>query len=753
MTVQTAMSPSKGPRFGLATKFAAAMGLLSMLAVGGMAWYAIIQTEHQVHTAFEEEAVSGTELLAENLAWRLTADPEQAQGGFVQFHKHHAKSFVWGAFVGGDGGIAFIVPGTAEMGAEGEAFAVKAHEAAKAIQGDHAHLQAAPVRTSDASERLGTVVVRWSDETLQQQLKAEIWGLALISAAIAVAVGAAAAFLSAWAVARPVRSAAELVGRLAAGERVELEGAERGDEIGALMRSLSAVAKASEESMRIESAVNSSSSPLMLSNLDGEIIYTNTALVESLGKSRGYFTSNFSGLDGQNWIGVSMDKFHVTPVKQRDLLAKLEGTWRSRVSFDDREFSLVVNPLRDRDGTKTGYVVEWEERTDAVVIERELNAVIAAVAAGDFSQSVSAQDDKGFVSIAAHGVNKIVATVRDFMDELAEAVERMAAGDITQTMDRSFEGRLETMRLQFNSYILKMRSVLGEIASAGQEMRRNSAEIQTGSNSLATRAEEQAAALEETAATMEEMNSAIQQNAEGAATAMTTTAEAQRCAEHGGAVTRQAVDAMKRIEGSASQIGDIISVIDGIAFQTNLLALNAAVEAARAGEAGKGFAVVAQEVRSLAQRCADAAQDIKELIGQSSTHVNEGVGLVEATGAALEEMQGVIRRVSEVVESISAGAREQAVGVDEVSKSVCQMDQMTQANASLASESAAAAKALAGQSVNLAEQLSFFTTEAKNTERSRAKPAPSEAASAPAPASKPSSAPLARAAGQDFVEF
>ena len=254
---------------------------------------------------------------------------------------------------------------------------------------------------------------------------------------------------------------------------------------------------------------------------------------------------------------------------------------------------------------------------------------------------------------------------------------------------------------------------------------------------------------------MEEMSAAIRTNAEGAAGAMETTAEAQRCALRGGEVTAEAVQAMGRIEGSASQIGDIISVIDGIAFQTNLLALNAAVEAARAGEAGKGFAVVAQEVRSLAQRCADAAQDIKELISQSSAHVSDGVKLVEATGEALKELEGVISRASSAVESISAGSKEQSVGVEEVSKAVCNMDQMTQANASLAVESAESAKAMAGEARRLAEQLRFFRTGPSSGAEPRVA---TPAASSPgtAPAAKPAAAPQpaqASAAAAEFVDF
>ena len=465
-----------------------------------------------------------------------------------------------------------------------------------------------------------------------------------------------------------------------------------------------------------------------------------------------------------------MDRFHSEAARQRELLASLETTWESIVRFDEREFRLVLNPIRDHDGVKNGFVVEWDERTAVVQIERQLENVIDAVAAGDFTQRVTAADDIGFTSVVAHGVNGIVSQIREFFDELDAALTRMAGGDLTKTIDAPFQGQFEAMRGNVNGYVRRMRDILSEIAAAGEEIRSSSEQIAEGSTDLSKRAESQAASLEQTSATTEQMSKTIKSNAESATRATTTTTEAQTKAERAGEVTRDAVSAMGRIEESSSKISEIITVIDGIAFQTNLLALNAAVEAARAGDAGKGFAVVAAEVRTLAQRSSDAANDIKTLIESSSSHVADGVRLVEATGNSLEEIFGVINRVAETVASISTASSEQAVGVEEISVAVRHMDDLTQQNATLAQGSAEAAQRMAKEAQRLAGQITFFKTgdagakqaapaatpAGRSTSAAAARRAPPPPAQAPAQAAAQAraQAPTPKAAsGDDWAEF
>ena len=255
----------------------------------------------------------------------------------------------------------------------------------------------------------------------------------------------------------------------------------------------------------------------------------------------------------------------------------------------------------------------------------------------------------------------------------------------------------------------------GRLAALVADVRRNadgvataSAEIAQGNHDLSARTEHQASALEQTAASMEELGSTVRQNADNARAANQLAVNASTVATRGGEVVAEVVDTMKGINESSRKISDIIGVIDGIAFQTNILALNAAVEAARAGEQGRGFAVVASEVRSLAQRSADAAKEIKSLIGASVERVEQGSHLVDRAGATMTEVVSAIRRVTDIVGEISAASSEQSSGVAQVGEAVTQMDQATQQNAALVEQSAAAAASLRNQASLLVDAVAVF---------------------------------------------
>jgi methyl-accepting chemotaxis protein len=236
-------------------------------------------------------------------------------------------------------------------------------------------------------------------------------------------------------------------------------------------------------------------------------------------------------------------------------------------------------------------------------------------------------------------------------------------------------------------------------------------EIASGNQDLSTRTEQQAGSLEETASSMEELTAAVKQNTGLAREANQLAASAAGVAVRGGEVVGGVVATMEAISASSRQIVDIIGVIDGIAFQTNILALNAAVEAARAGEQGRGFAVVAQEVRTLAQRSASAAQDIKQLIGASVEKIANGGMLVDEAGKTMAEIVRSIRHVSEIMEQITAASTEQEAGIEQINVAIMEMDGVTQQNAALVEQAAAAAESLQGQSSHLAELVSVFTVD------------------------------------------
>ncbi|WP_320202138.1 methyl-accepting chemotaxis protein [Agrobacterium sp. rho-13.3] len=305
------------------------------------------------------------------------------------------------------------------------------------------------------------------------------------------------------------------------------------------------------------------------------------------------------------------------------------------------------------------------------------------------------------------------------MAELAHALENLARGDLTVQVG-NIGVEYEKLRNDFNDAVGELHNVISAIARTSHVVNDSASDISQATGNLSRRTEQQAAALEETAAALDEITATVRTASERANEARQMVIETKTSAGRSGDIVRNAVDAMNRIEDSSKKIGQIIVVIDEIAFQTNLLALNAGVEAARAGEAGRGFAVVAQEVRELAQRSANAAKEIKTLINSSADQVSGGVSLVRSTGDALDEIVALVNRVDGHVNTIATTAREQATGLQEINTSVNHMDQMTQQNAAMVEETTAASQTLAEESRQLRSLLSRFQLEGTGQSMSRA---------------------------------
>ncbi len=309
------------------------------------------------------------------------------------------------------------------------------------------------------------------------------------------------------------------------------------------------------------------------------------------------------------------------------------------------------------------------------------------------------------------GLLMSVLLTRSITRPLSDAVRvarTVAANDLTSTIvvrSRDEIGQLmaalESMNANLASTVARIRTGVDSIASA-------SGEIAAGNTDLSSRTEQQAASLEETAASMEQLSSTVKQNADSAKQANQLAAAASETASRGGATVSEVVSTMTAISASSVKISDIVSVIDGIAFQTNILALNAAVEAARAGEQGKGFAVVAAEVRTLAQRSAQAAKEIKVLIEDTVQKIGQGSGSAERAGATMQEIVSSVQRVTDIMGEIAAASAEQADGIEQVNRAVSQMDEVTQQNAALVEEAAAAAGSMQDQSADLTRAVSAF---------------------------------------------
>jgi methyl-accepting chemotaxis protein len=301
----------------------------------------------------------------------------------------------------------------------------------------------------------------------------------------------------------------------------------------------------------------------------------------------------------------------------------------------------------------------------------------------------------------------IVRTLGGEPSYAAEIANLIANNDLNVTVRTSPDDRtsllysMKKMHEQLTRTIADIRSSADSIATASHQ-------IASSNQDLSQRTEEQAASLQQTASSMEQVTATVKHNTDNARQGNTLAASAADIAAHGGEVVRRVVQTMHEISGTSERVAQIIGVIDGIAFQTNILALNAAVEAARAGEQGRGFAVVASEVRNLAQRSASAAKEIKDLIGQSVTQVNQGSTLVDEAGNTIDEVVKSAKRVADLMGEIAAASEEQHSGIEQVNKAVSQMDHVTQQNAALVEEAAAAAQGLADQSSGLRGVVSAF---------------------------------------------
>lgn len=341
-------------------------------------------------------------------------------------------------------------------------------------------------------------------------------------------------------------------------------------------------------------------------------------------------------------------------------------------------------------------------------VNGQIQELVTAAVAGDFKARGEAERFQFEFKEMIDGLNQLMSISDQGLGEVSRILDALAQGDLTQRIDGDYQGTFGTLQQDANTTVMRLREVVAQIKDATEEIDRAAREIAAGNQDLSGRTEAQAGSLEETASAMEEQSAAVKQNAENARLANELAVASNNSVSRGGETVKRVVATMGEIQEGSNQIADIISVIDGIAFQTNILALNAAVEAARAGEQGRGFAVVATEVRALAQRSATAAKEIKSLIGDSLSRVEGGVKLADEAAVAMGEVVGTFQRMTTLINEISAASREQSTGIDQVAQAIGQMDQMTQQNAALVEEAAAAAESLGEQTQGLVGTVSLF---------------------------------------------
>lgn len=349
-----------------------------------------------------------------------------------------------------------------------------------------------------------------------------------------------------------------------------------------------------------------------------------------------------------------------------------------------------------------------QQQRAAEVAERDIQAIIDAIRHGELSQRIDLKGKEGFSLSVREGVNELAGTSEQVINDTVRILSAMARGDLNERIENDYSGQYDTLKNDANATVKKLVQVVTEIQQTSMSVKSAAQELASGNTSLSQRTEEQASSLEQTSSAMAEMTATVQQNADNAKEANKLAHGAHDRATTGGEVVSQAIAAMAEISESSKKITDIIRVIDDIAFQTNLLALNASVEAARARDQGRGFAVVATEVRNLAGRSATAAKEIKELIEDSERKVGEGSALVNKSGETLGEIVDAVKKVTDIVSEITHASAEQATGLEEVNKAMSQMDAMTQQNAALVEQAAAASESIGTQAANLESLISFF---------------------------------------------
>jgi methyl-accepting chemotaxis protein len=444
------------------------------------------------------------------------------------------------------------------------------------------------------------------------------------------------------------------------------------------------------------------------------------------------------------------------------------GRYR-RLGASGREIWIQAsyNPILDLNGRPFKVVKYASDVTAEVTAARMLAATVgkaeeavSAALTNDFTLRVPTDGVEGPVARLAGGLNRIVEgmaeqfrfgeALREAVSETQAVVAAAEANDLTRRVPLDGKtGEIGALCGGVNGLLETMTGVLGAMTESCGTITTASREIAVGNADLAQRTEEQASSLEETSASLEELTSTVKQNAESALQANKLAASASEIATRGGMVVTEVVRTMDGITQSSRKISDIIGVIDEIAFQTNILALNAAVEAARAGDQGRGFAVVAAEVRSLAQRSANAAKEIKALISDSVQKVDSGSKLVGAAGQTMDEIVTSVKRVTDIMAEISAASQEQSAGIEQVNVAVAQMDKITQQNSALVEEAAAAAKSMEQQSDTLMQMVSAF-----KLDEGKASPAsPQRTASAPAPVARRSARVATKASDEDWRAF
>jgi methyl-accepting chemotaxis protein len=535
-----------------------------------------------------------------------------------------------------------------------------------------------------------------------------LWAAAPLSVAGALILALLAALIVDLQAIKPLRGIARTMELLAAGRRDIVLPVGSSGEIDAMVRSLSVIHDTAVRAVQAQAAFDTASTAAVMTAADGRAIHANKAARQFFAEAEADMRVVFSAFSGAALGSLQLSRLLPELHQLGKGAAEADLHLSKRVTLGSRTLDLLANAIVSDSGDHLGWMVELIDSTAQIAMQQEIGAMVEAAATGDFSRRVQVEAAAGFKRRIAESMNRLAGTIGSALSELGGVMAAWADGDLSKRVSRGYKGDLGKLQASANSTATQLSHIIEQVAASAAAIKSATAEIASGTGDLSARTEEQVSSIEEMARSMRQLATSIQHNTDQAWHGRALTDEAASAAQRGAVVTRDAVAAMQRIESSASQVSQIVAIIDEIAFQTNLLALNAAVEAARAGDAGRGFAVVANEVRALAQRSAESSRSIRQLIVESSQSVVQGVDLVTKTGTTLAEISASLVQAADSVAEITNGSQEQTSGVQRIHEAISQIETMMQRNAALVEETTASVSAVDGQVQALVATVDMF---------------------------------------------
>ena len=517
---------------------------------------------------------------------------------------------------------------------------------------------------------------------------------------------------------RPIKRASQMLQQVSEGNYIPVNEFSK-NELGSIMQGIKMIGikfgfeaaedqRTAREMLRIKQALDEVRMPVTLANSRRELVYMNVAAKMLWTEMSDELSKRIPNFSIEGMFGQRISTYLETPEDQNTFSEQSKAPKIMLINLGGKKLRLTVISVYDEQNNYVGRATQWKNITVESAMENQISKIVEDAISGNFRNRVRVDAKGGFFKDIAEGLNILLETCEKSYDDIADVFNALAQGNLNKKITTQYTGDFEHIKNNANNTVQKLTEIVELIKNITDSLSSSSKEIAASNQDLSNRTTSQAGALEETAASMHELNSTVQANTENANYANTFVVNTSDIATKGVKVITRVVDTMQEIHESSRKVVDIISVIDSISFQTNILALNAAVEAARAGEQGRGFAVVASEVRSLAQRAATAAGEIKLLINDSVDKIEDGSKLVLDAGHTMEEIVTSIRTVTQMIADISIASDEQSTGIGQANSAILEMEEMTQQNATLVKQSAATAINLKDQAIALANAVDYF---------------------------------------------